>query len=364
MQPKGVAMPSKVYYIKVSEADSRDIIKQKFVRLISASDILSPVSAGDNAVVKIHFGEEGNTGFVNPGYVNILTGALKDIGATPVLSDTNTLYKGRRMDSESHLKLAHEHGFTTDECGAEVIIPDESVDGSTRAVDIGQEFIKTAKVTSLYLDADILVNVAHFKGHMMTGFGGVLKNIGMGCAAREGKLEQHTDISPAVFTEACIGCGKCRDICPVNAISLTDNIAFVNSDKCIGCADCMAVCPTGAVTVDWVAGGDTIQEKMTEYAKAVLDRHGNRTIHINFALKITKECDCLAKDDPRIAPDIGIFVSRDPVSLDKACMDETIEAAGKDVFAEAHPLRNGMKQLVHASQIGLGSLEYDLIEVS
>ncbi|MGB2599321.1 MAG: DUF362 domain-containing protein [Candidatus Omnitrophota bacterium] len=352
---------SKVYFIKVSNKDNLETIKTKFSKLLDESGILDGVSSGNKAVIKMHFGEEGNTGYVKPEYIKVLTEKLTQAGAEATLSDTNTLYKGKRMKCDDHLKLAHKHGFTPNKTGAKISIPDDKIENNVARIDISQEFIKTAKVVRNFIDADVLMNVAHFKGHMMTGFGGVLKNVGMGCATREGKLEQHTNMTAEVFTDQCDGCGDCVEKCPVDAITLVEGKARVDTDKCIGCADCIAVCPTGAMSVHWEEGGDTIQEKMVEYAKAVLDNV--KSIHINFAIKITKECDCLAKDDPKIVPDIGIFASTDPVSIEKACLDLTTKAAGKDIFREVHPGRDGMKQLLHASEIGLGDLGYELVEM-
>jgi len=357
-------MKSKVFLIRTENKAPVDSVKGSFSVLLEKSGLLDFVRKDSRGVVKIHFGEEGNTGFVDPAYVNVLTGYLKKKGSDVILADTNTLYKGRRMESEEHTSLALEHGFTPEASGAKVFIPDEKEEGHVARIEIGQERVKTAKVMKLFIDSDYLINVAHFKGHMMTGFGGALKNIGMGCAAREGKLEQHTDISPVVDAEACIGCGKCAEICPADAIALENKKAFIDSEKCIGCADCIAVCPTEAASVEWDAGGATIQQKMVEYAKAVLEGRKGSAAHINFAIKITKECDCLAKDDPRIAPDIGILASTDPVSLDKACYDLTVEACGEDILKKAHPKRDGMNQLKHAASIGIGSLDYDLIELS
>ncbi|MGB2630163.1 MAG: DUF362 domain-containing protein [Candidatus Omnitrophota bacterium] len=357
-------MKSKVYFIKTADKDKPASIKNKFSKLLDKSGILDGISNGDKAVIKIHFGEEGNTGFVKPDCVKVLSEKLAEAGVEVALSDTNTLYKGKRMNCSDHLKLARKHGFTPRKAGAEVFIPDDKKEDNAARFAINQKFVKTAKVVRLFTDADVLISVAHFKGHMMTGFGGVLKNIGMGCATREGKLEQHTDMTPTVFVDTCIGCGECVKVCPADAIVIIKEKARIDAEKCIGCASCIAACPTGAMGVMWEAGGDTIQEKMTEYAKAVLDNRKGESIHINFAIKITKECDCLAQDDPRIAPDIGILASVDPVALDKACLDLTIEAAGKDIFREVHPERDGMKQLKHAVEIGIGSTEYELIEIT
>lgn len=185
----------------------------------------------------------------------------------------------------------------------------------------------------------------------------------MGCAARQGKLAQHSDISPFVIRGNCVGCAACESACPVKAIIIRDKKSIVDSLKCIGCASCIAACKYNAIEINWEAGGKLIQEKIVEYAKAVLDTKKNKIACVNFAIKITKECDCLAKDDPRISPDVGIFASTDPVSVDKACLDKIISACGKDVFREAHPKRDGMRQLEYAQELGLGSMDYELIEV-
>ncbi|MFH0738810.1 MAG: DUF362 domain-containing protein, partial [Candidatus Omnitrophota bacterium] len=285
-------MKSKVYFIAVSEHDEPRVIQTKLLRLLCVSKALDFMNKGDNVALKMHFGEDGNTGYVHPPYLRIICDAIKKRGARPFLSDTNTLYRGRRLNSKEHLKLAHEHGFTADAVGAEVVIPDETKKENVAELEINQRFIKTAKVLRIFLEADAIVGVAHFKGHIMTGFGGALKNLGMGCAAREGKLAQHSDISPVVILKNCTGCGECVLVCPVKAISLANKKSNIDNAKCIGCASCIAACNFSAIEVNWAAGGQTIQEKMIEYAKTVLKGKEEKSAFINFALKITKECDC------------------------------------------------------------------------
>jgi len=356
-------MKSKVYYICVSNSDSQSSIKDKLSQLFTKSKLLDFLHKGERVAIKMHFGEEGNTGFVRPEFVRIACDRIIENGAHPFISDTNTLYRGRRTNTSGHLKLAYEHGFTLEICGAEVIIPDDTKKENIAEVVVNHAYIKIAKVAKLFLEADVLIGIAHFKGHIMTGFGGALKNIGMGCATREGKLSQHSDISPIVYASNCTGCGACVEACPVDAIAITDNKAKIDNAKCIGCATCIAVCNFSAVDVNWGAGGGTMQEKMIEYASAVL-KSKKKAAFINFATKITKECDCLAKDDPRIVPDVGILASFDPVALDKASFDLVNKAAGRDIFKEAHPERDGLKQLKHAVALGLGSLEYELVAIS
>lgn len=308
----------------------------------------------------MHFGERGNTGHVKPEYIRVIAQELISRQAFPTVSDTNTLYRGDRTNSKDHLAIAARHGFTKENVLADVVIPEDTPENVASVV-IHQKFIKTAKVVKLFLEAGALVDVSHFKGHIMTGFGGALKNIGMGCASREGKLAQHCDVSPIVYEKNCVGCAACAQVCPVHAISLVKNKAVLDARQCIGCASCIAACQHSAIDVKWEQGSGSIQEKMVEYAKAVLDHQKGKAVFINFALKITKECDCLAQDDPRISPDVGIFISTDPVAIDKACYDGIVRVCGKDIFKEAHPQRDGMRQLKYAASLGLGSLEYELV---
>lgn len=354
-------MKSRVYFTAGGNTDKPETTLAKLAHLIEESRLLDSFGRGDEVAVKMHFGEEENTGFVQPRYVRVICDALGAKGTDPFLIDTNTLYRGKRTNSKDHIQLARRHGFTKDKVGVEVIVPDDAKNTSRLA--LNGKFIKTAKISTPFLKAGAIVGIAHFKGHIMTGFGGALKNLGMGCATREGKLAQHSDVSPYVIADKCIGCGACLKACPVEAILLINKKARIDNSKCIGCASCIAACGVNAIDVDWESGGGIIQEKMVEYAQAVLKGKQGRVAFFNFALKITAECDCLAKDDPRIAPDIGIFASDDPVSIDKACFELINKACGRDIFKEAHPNRDGLKQLQYASEIGLGNLEYELCQV-
>lgn len=352
-------MKSAVFFVELKPKD--DPVSE-LARLIGRSGVLDCVSAGDDAAIKLHFGEQGNTGFVRPALVRVIVDALKARRAKPFLSDTNTLYQGRRTNSAEHLKLAREHGFDPEAMDANVVIPDDTRPGSVESVSLDGKFVKTAKVAAVYAKAQTLIGVAHFKGHLMAGFGGALKNIGMGCASREGKLFQHSDVAPHV-TKDCTGCGECVSACSVQAISLNEGRSVINADLCVGCAACLAACKAGAIQARWEQGGNVIQEKMVEYAGAVLRAKRGKSAFFNFCLKITAECDCLAKDDPAMAPDVGILAANDPVALDQASFDLVVQTAGRDVFKLAHPKRDGFKQLRHAEQIGLGTRDYELVRV-
>lgn len=355
-------MKSKVYFVAVEDANDIRTVNEKLRKLLEKSKILDFIRKEYKVGVKLHFGEEGNAAFVRPEHVRVICDEIISKGATAFLSDANTLYRGRRLNSKDHLALACEHGFTKEAVGIDTVIPDDTKKENTVDIKINRKFIKTAKIARFFIDTNALVAVSHFKGHMLTGFGGALKNIGMGCATREGKLTQHCDVSPIVYADRCTGCGECAIVCPVGAIQIENKKSVLDSSKCIGCASCMAACPTMAMFVDLEAG-DKVQAKMVEYSLAVLKDKKDKAAFLNFALRINKECDCWGMENPSIAPDVGILASLDPVSIDKASFDLVNKACGKDIFKTAHPQQDGMKQLDYAQELGLGNLDYELIEV-
>ncbi|MFH0855201.1 MAG: DUF362 domain-containing protein [Candidatus Omnitrophota bacterium] len=355
-------MKSKVYFTPVDSADNIQDINVKTKNLLKKSRLFDFIQKKDKTALKMHFGEEGNTGFVRPEHAGVICREILDRGAEVFLSDANTLYRGRRLEAGEHLALAKEHGFVKEITGVDVIIPDDHDAQASVEVAIGQKFIKAAKVARVFIEADAIVALSHFKGHILTGFGGAVKNIGMGCATREGKLAQHCDVSPVVYSNKCIGCAECRKVCPAGAIRIENKKSVIDKAKCIGCASCMAACSTMAMFIDFAAGEKT-QDKIAEYCWAVLRGKKAKAAFINFAVKINKECDCWGAENPRIAPDVGILASRDPVSIDKASFDLVNKACEKDIFKATHPDSNGMKQLEYAQEIGLGSLDYDLVAV-
>jgi hypothetical protein len=356
-------MRSKVYFIETGDNDSMAERLSKFERLIDRSGLLGCIAAGDRAAIKLHFGEKNNTGFVKPEFLKLLASRVSAAGGVPFLSDTNTLYRGQRTNSADHLKLAAEHGFTFDSVGADIVIPDDTQKQNVQDVELNGQYVKTAHIARVFWDADVLIGVAHFKGHIMTGFGGTMKNLGMGCATREGKMFQHSDVAPFVISRKCTGCGGCAGVCPVNAISLNNSVAFIDNSKCIGCASCIAACGSNAVEINWEAGGKLLQEKMVEYAKAVLVNKAGKMVFFNFLVKITQECDCMSRDYPRITDDIGILASTDPLAIDRAGYDLVKQRSGEDVFRKVHPKRDGNKQLLYAEKLRLGNRFYELLPV-
>ena len=355
-------MKNRVYFIAIGNLDNQQIINQKLKSLINESGVFDFIHKKDKVALKLHFGEEGNTGFVRPQHVRVVSDALISRGGSVFMSDTNTLYRGRRLNSKDHTKLAYEHGFTKEITNADLIIPDDTYEENVACIEINQRFIQRAKIARIFMNTEALIAVSHFKGHILTGFGGALKNVGMGCATRQGKLAQHCDLAPIVYTDRCIGCGECEIVCPVKAIKLVNKKSVVDNTKCIGCASCLAACPSMAMFIDFKAGNQ-LQDKMVEYCLAVLKDKKEKIGFLNFAIKINKECDCWGMENPRIAPDVGILASVDPVSIDQASFDIVNKACGKDIFKQTHPEQDSTRQLQYAQSIGLGSLDYELIEL-
>jgi uncharacterized Fe-S center protein len=355
-------MKSKVYFIPVENSEDVPSTSEKLKTLLEKSGILRCVQRSDRTAVKVHFGEEGNFGFVKPEYIRMICDGIKAIGAKAFLSDTNTLYRGMRTNSADHRATAKKHGFTKSSAGIDIVIPDDSKKESAVEVPIGLKFIKSAKLARIFTEVDSIVAISHLKGHILSGFGGAIKNIAMGCATRAGKLAQHCDISPVVYVDKCIGCGACVKTCPAEAIGIRDKKSVIDRSKCIGCAGCVEACPTAAMFID-MRSGDAVQLKMAEYAFAVLKKQKIRSGFVNFAVKITQECDCWGGGSPVIAPDVGIFASSDPVAIDKAGFDIVNRFCKKDIFKLAHPEQDGRKQLEYARKLGLGNIDYELIRL-
>ena len=320
---------------------------------------MNKIKSNEKVILKVHFGEKGNTRFVSPEYVKVIADLVserKGCSEGIFISDCNTLYKGMRSTGANHKNLAEEHGFSM---GYPRVIGDGELGDEEYKVEIGKKHFKDVFIGRFYKDADVIIAISHFKGHGLTGYGGAVKNLGMGMGSRRGKLAMHSKVLPEINQSKCSGCGKCVEICDVNAVQLTEGKAIIDTNKCIGCAMCINVCPTGAAAVPW--GGATskeVIERTAEYALGAVK--GKKIICINFINNITKECDCFS-DTEIIAEDIGITASEDPVSIDKASFDLVVKQNGKDVFKEV----NGVESshiVEYAEGIGLGEAKYELVE--
>lgn len=307
--------------------------------------------------VKTHFGEKGNKTHLSADLVSKIIDVLINKGLNPVLVETSTLYRGERQDAVSHLKLAYEHGFKYDKVKAPIIMLDGLYGTLYYEEKINGEYVKRAKIGILWKDFRQAIFITHFKGHLLTGFGGNLKNVGMGISAKPGKLEMHSTTKPFVKKEKCIGCKLCSQRCAWNAIEFNNNgKAEINKEKCTGCAGCVSVCPTKSINIKWDEDPSIAQKKLAEYVKAILKNIKNQ-LYITFLINITRYCDCYPmKDNDIVYKDIGVLISDDPVASDQAGFDML-----KDIIKNIHPKINPEIQLIHAEKLGIGTRNYKLI---
>ncbi len=365
---------SKVYFADF-RANYRENLLQKLERLVKKAGMLDGIDfANKYTAIKIHFGEPGNLAYLRPNFAKVIVDLIKGRGGKVFLTDCNTLYVGGRKNALDHLDAAYQNGYNPFALGCHVVIGDGIKGTDERWVRVDGQYVKEAKIGAAVMDADIIISMNHFKGHVAAGFGGALKNIGMGCGSRAGKMEMHSAGKPTVDHEACIGCGVCRKNCAHEAITITDKKATIDHDKCVGCGRCLGLCPMDAVCDAGDETNDILACKIAEYTKAVLQDRPH--FHISFVMDVSPNCDCHGFNDAPIIPDVGIFASFDPVALDKACVDAVnaqkpvknsklgeAELDLGDHFRSVHPTTNGIVAMEHGQKIGLGTMEYELVKI-
>lgn len=356
-------MAGKVYFMPAAGTEGPQSLSGKTKRIFDALSLESSEIKDSFVGIKIHFGEKGNTGFIKPPWLEGLISGLKKRKARVFMTDTNTLYHGSRSNSADHLQLAAQHGFSVEALGVPVIIADGLIGRESGDQEVNLKHVRSAKIASAFFHTDLLLCLSHFTGHILTGFGAAIKNLGMGCAARAGKLEQHSDVHPWVNAKMCTNCSVCTEYCPADAIEQVEGSAKIIDERCIGCGECLVVCNAGAVKMRWDGDALRVQEKMAEYAYAVLQSVKHHAGFINYLVRITKDCDCMSKNGKVLVPDLGILASLDPVAVDKASVDLLIEANGKDFLKEAIEVE-WSAQLQHGEKIGLGSMEYELVNLA
>ena len=355
-------------------------LTEKLQRLIKKAGITDIDMDGKFVAIKMHFGELGNLSYLRPNYAKAVADVVRECGGKPFLTDCNTLYPGSRKNALEHLDCANINGFNTITTGCQIIIGDglRGTDDITVPVRNG-EYCKEAYIGRAVMDADIFISLTHFKGHESTGFGGAIKNIGMGCGSRAGKMQQHNSGKPIVHDDLCRGCRRCAKECGSDAITYENGKAVINQDICKGCGRCIGACVFDAIeNQNWNAN-EILGRKMAEYSQAVCD--GRPTFHISLVRDISPNCDCHGENDAPILPDVGIFASFDPVALDQACVDACLHATPMpnsqlsdnladphwhhhhDNFLDSNPNVRWKETLEHAEKIGLGTREYELIQM-
>lgn len=369
---------AKVYFTNLRTTPSSNLL-DKMERLVKKAGITTLPLKDSFVAIKIHFGEPGNLAYIRPNYAARIANVLRSLGAKPFLTDCNTLYSGRRANAVDHLQSAMENGFNPISAQCQVIIADGLKGTDCKEIPLDGEYCKAPKIGTAIADADIVISMNHFKGHEQAGFGGALKNLGMGCASVGGKLELHSTSQPKIETDHCIGCNICVKHCAHNGVHLNaKRKAEIDYDQCIGCGQCVALCQYDAAVMGDEESSERMNYKIAEYSLAVVK--GKPHFHISFIMNVSPECDCWNHNDAAIVPDLGILASLDPVALDKACADMVTKApilhSGNrlsdthhhdlcdcDKFHLMHPNTDWLSGLTHAEKIGLGTLNYEIIQV-
>ncbi len=368
---------SAAVYLADLRAGHHENLFSKLLRLLAEAGIDRVVQRDDLTAIKIHFGEKGGHAYIRPVFIRRIVDRVKELGGRPFLTDSCTLYPGQRKEAVSALTCGIENGFAYAVAGAPLIMCDGLRGHSSRRVKIDGDLLESVDIGLEILEADTLITASHFKCHELTGFGGAIKNLGMGCSSRQGKLEQHSTAGPTVDEELCTACAACLKACAHDAIAFIEGKACVDADACTGCGRCISVCEPMAMKIDWNEDAPLVMKKMAEYAKGALYGKEGRSLFVNFVTQVSPACDCYGHSDAPIVPDLGILASTDPVALDQACADLVNRALGfsgsalnsghqpgGDKFRGVHPAIDWEVTLEHAQKIGLGSRDYHLVELA
>jgi len=372
-------------YFSDLKVESGKTLLDKLDILLDRADLGGKIREKDLVAIKLHFGEKGNTAYVRPIFLRRVVDRVRQYKGKPFLTDTNTLYTGSRSEAVSHLITAFENGFTESVVNAPIVIADGLRGNSAMKVRIDKPIFKTVSIAREICMTDALVVVTHFKGHELSGFGGALKNLGMGCSSREGKLTQHSNISPRVKGKACKGCETCLTWCAQEAISMLplksgvetkQGVASIDPKKCVGCGECILSCPSGAIQIQWNESIPIFQKKMVEHACGAVQKKKGKVLYVNFLTQISPACDCYGYSDTPIVNDIGILSSEDPVAIDQTSVDLVNKEEGNrssklsknwepegDKFRAIYPEVDWNVQLAYAEEIGMGTREYELIRI-
>ena len=373
---------AKVYFSDFRTKAFGDGLPTKLKKLIKKAGIKQLNMEGKFVAIKLHFGELGNVSYLRPNYSRAVADVVKELGGKPFLTDCNTMYPGSRKNALEHLQCAWENGFTPLTVGCPILIGDglKGTDDIEVPV-VGGEYVKAAKIGRAIMDADVFISLSHFKGHEMTGFGGAIKNIGMGCGSRAGKTEQHCSGKAAIDEAKCRGCMLCLKQCANDGLRFDAEAKKmrVNEENCVGCGRCLGACNFDAIAFANFAANELLNRRMAEYTKAVID--GRPCFHISLVVDVSPNCDCHGENDVPILPNLGMFASFDPLALDQACVDACLKSnplpgsqlfinmAKQDFvdhldhFINSTPESEWRTCLEHAEKIGVGTREYKLIVV-
>ena len=349
-----------VYFIKVGGSSAEERVSA-LKRLLKKAVPFSEYGKNEIIPVKLTIGDEPCVYHINPELVKVIVSSIKAGSSRPFLFDTSVIYKGKRQNAVDHLTLAHTKGFGHSKVGAPFVIADGVFGSDGKEFTTGAGDINRIKIPSFIGMLDSLVVLSHATGHIVSRYAAAIKNVAMGISCRPTKQVQHSSLKPSVVRAQCTACGCCIVICPVNAISYVKEKADIDQGLCIGCGECICACKFDAMHINWGEDPHIFCRRMAETANFILSKFKNK-FFVNFALDITKECDCISTaDEPMVSENVGILASTDPVALDRATMDLISRRKKGDYFS--HKAEIYEKMFEYAAKIGLGSLEYNLVEV-
>jgi uncharacterized Fe-S center protein len=280
-------------------------------RLYDAAGTFNCIEEGDLVAVKLHVGELGNPYYVQPFFIHDIVRRVKEAGGKPFLTDSNTYYEAQRHNAVDHMTTALTNGFNM----APFIVADGLNSENYRTVKT-HGILNEIEVSGAIAEADAMIVVSHDKGHELAGFGGAIKNLGMGCTPRAGKLRQHRTIGIQIDTSKCTGCGKCKDACPLDLPEIIEGKARNTSQECMRCPICIDACPMDAISY---VDKQNLGRALASAAYGVLSTFKQgKVAYVSFAKDITQYCDCLPGPGEVMMKDVGIFASDSPVSVDAA----------------------------------------------
>ncbi|MFC1563064.1 DUF362 domain-containing protein [candidate division KSB1 bacterium] len=356
-------MAEKVYYISLIADEAADVLEKKVVKLFKRSNLGKCFEAKDIVGVKVHIGEKGNITYLPPHFVKYLVTMLRKSSCLPFLTDTNVLYKGNRNNAVDHIMLANEHGYNIENTGAPFVVMDGLMGRNEIEIEINCENYKNVPIAAEAVYASSLLVVTHVTAHVACGLGSTIKNLGMGFSSRKGKLNQHSQLPPEVIESKCTGCGICHKMCPTDAIIMKDKKAVIIEEKCISCGECIAICRYDAITFKWASTSEVLQKRIAEHALGVMKNKKDKIGFITFMINQTNQCDCMGIKMKRTLPDFGVLAGFDPVAVDKAVLDISQEKYKTDISSSSFPSIDPTIQLKYGEKIGLGSMDYKLIQV-
>jgi len=356
-------MKNKIYFKPISEKS--DLIERceamKFI--LNALPLQNQFKEKNMVGVKTHFGDLNNTTHIAPEVIRIVIDKLKELKTLPFVTETSTLYSGPRKNAVTHIEHAYDHGFSFEKLNAPLIMADGLMGNAELEVKIPGELFDSVNIAREAVYSDALVIVSHPTGHIVTGIGACLKNLGMGLASRKGKMRQHSSIYPQIKTDQCVFCLECYKWCPENAIIKHSDYVVIDEEKCIGCGECLAVCKYNAVKYNFAVESEELQKRMAEYALGAIIDKKDKCLFINVLANMTSQCDCMAVTQTPIIKDIGILAGYDPVAIDQATLDLTRENNEADLGRMSSSHLDPEIQLIHAEKIGLGNRDYELIKI-